>query len=90
MYKLLISVFLAACVAAVPAPDSASNDLDCFEQDNQLYSCFLVKTYVALNKASRMNDFHIVDGVNFVRETPRELLTLLHISLKSFRYIDKK
>ncbi|EFN89941.1 hypothetical protein EAI_15240 [Harpegnathos saltator] len=74
MHRLLILVFLVARVAAGPTLNlnSQSQDQDCLENDNRMYSCFLVKTLVALNKADRSNDIKIIEGITFMRETPME------------------
>ncbi|XP_014475617.1 PREDICTED: uncharacterized protein LOC106744948 [Dinoponera quadriceps] len=74
MHKLLMSIFLAACVAAEPMLGSLHplEGFDCSTTDNHIYSCFLVKTYVALDKAARSGDIKIIDGVTFIREAPME------------------
>ncbi|EZA55597.1 hypothetical protein X777_03852 [Ooceraea biroi] len=74
MNKLLALVLLAACAAAGPTagPAQLSQDLNCLDQDNELFSCVFVKTVSALDRAARSSDFEIIDGVTFVRETPME------------------
>lgn len=77
MNKLLIFGLLAASVAAGPTPVivQSSQDLDCLEHDNALFSCVLVKAISALDRAARSNDIQIIDGVTFVRNAPSELFT---------------
>lgn len=74
--KLVILAFIAASATAVPTSnvDNAplNRDLDCFEQENALFSCVSVKTVSMLDRAARSSDIEIVDGVKFVRETPSE------------------
>ncbi|CAK9795188.1 hypothetical protein ANTPLA_LOCUS272 [Anthophora plagiata] len=76
MYKLVILGLFAVSAMAVPMLDTnnlqLNRDLDCFEQDNSLFSCVFVKTVSMLDRASRSSDIEIVDGVKFVRETPLE------------------
>ncbi|KAK9298822.1 hypothetical protein QLX08_007966 [Tetragonisca angustula] len=76
MNKLVILGLVAASAMAVPMPDSSkvqlNRNLDCFEQENELFSCVFVKTVSALDRAARSSDIEIIDGVKFVRETPIE------------------
>lgn len=76
MNKLVILGLAVASAMAVPMPDSSkvqlNRNLDCFEQENELFSCVFVKTVSALDRAARSSDIEIVDGVKFVRETPSE------------------
>jgi len=74
MNKLLALVLLAAYTAAGPTNVSVqpSQNLDCLEHDNALFSCIFVKTINALNRAARSSDIEIIDGVTFVRDTPME------------------
>lgn len=90
MNKLVILGLLAASAIAVPMPGTANvqlnRNLDCFEQDDALFSCVFVKTVNALNRAARSSDIDIIDGVKFVREIPSEYrlrlfkLAVLHLS----------
>lgn len=76
MNKLVILGFLAASATAVPTSVvnnvQLNRDLDCFEQENALFSCISVKTVSMLDRAARSSDIEIIDGVKFVRETPSE------------------
>ncbi|OAD62713.1 hypothetical protein WN48_06912 [Eufriesea mexicana] len=74
MNKLVILGLLAASTMAVPMPNDVQldRDLDCFEQENALFSCVFVKTISSLSRAARSSDIEIIDGVKFVRETPME------------------
>ncbi|XP_076175209.1 DUF1676 domain-containing protein Osi14 [Ptiloglossa arizonensis] len=77
MNKLAILGFLVASTMAVPMPTDLNSlqpnrDLDCFEQENTLFSCIFVKTVSSLNRAARSNDIEIIDGIKFVRDTPME------------------
>ena len=80
MNKLVILGFLAASATAVPTSVvnnvQLNRDLDCFEQENALFSCISVKTVSMLDRAARSSDIDIIDGVKFVRETPSEFQPL--------------
>lgn len=86
MNKLVILVLLAAPALAVPMPNDAQldRDLDCFEQENALFSCVFAKTISSLDRAARSSDIEIFDGVKFVRETPSEFNILVHLRLRVF------
>jgi len=56
-----------------------SQNLNCLEHDDALFSCIFVKTVGTLNKAARSNDIEIADGVTFVRDTPSKFIYLLQI-----------
>ncbi|PBC33588.1 hypothetical protein APICC_00758 [Apis cerana cerana] len=89
MNKLVILGFLAASATAVPTSVvnnvQLNRDLDCFEQENALFSCISVKTVSMLDRAARSSDIDIIDGVKFVRETPKEKIKVIstrsHLSL---------
>jgi len=75
MDKLLALMLLATCVTAGPTVGPAQ-DLNCLDQDNELFSCIFVKTVSVLDRAARSSDIEIVDGITFVRDTPSKALTL--------------
>ncbi|XP_011646084.1 uncharacterized protein LOC105432820 [Pogonomyrmex barbatus] len=74
MNKFLALTLLATYAVAGPTTVSVqpSQDLDCLEHDNALFSCIFVKTVSVLNKAARSSDINVIDGVTFVRDTPME------------------
>ncbi|XP_060825741.1 uncharacterized protein LOC132912362 [Bombus pascuorum] len=76
MNKIVILCLFATSALAVPTPElnnvELNRNLDCFEQENALFSCMFVKTVGALDRAARSSDIEIIDGVKFVRETPME------------------
>lgn len=79
MNKLLALVLLAACVTAGPTtgPAQQSQDLNCLDQDSELFSCVFVKAVSGLDRAARSSDIEVVDGITFVRDAPSKLF--LHI-----------
>lgn len=89
--KRLLSLVLVACVAAGPMNDPLQEykNLNCFEQNEVIGSCFLVKTINYLNKASRSNDIGVIDGVTFVRNTPSMFVYLFNLSSCDMCYIFK-
>jgi len=74
MDKLLALVLLATCVIAGPTA-GPTQDLNCLDQDNELFSCVFVKAVSVLDRAARSSDIEIIDGITFVRDTPSKALT---------------
>lgn len=79
MNKLLALVLLAAYTVAGPANVQPSQNLNCLEHDNEFFSCIVVKTIGALDRAARSSDIKLVDGVTFVRDVPSKFLYLPYI-----------
>ncbi|XP_066581963.1 uncharacterized protein [Prorops nasuta] len=72
MNKLFMLGLLVASALAVPTPDTISQSLDCLQREDELFSCILVKSANALERAARSADLQLIDGVTFIRETPME------------------
>lgn len=74
MYKLAIVGLFVATAMALPAAQENNQPptgLDCLEED-ALFSCLFVKASTALDRAARSSNINLIDGVTFVRDTPRE------------------
>ncbi|KAL2746248.1 hypothetical protein V1477_004618 [Vespula maculifrons] len=73
MNKFLILGFLVNAAMAVPTSEILQNrELDCFERENELFSCIFVKAATTLDRAARSSDIQLIDGVMFVRDKPME------------------
>lgn len=76
MYKFFIIGLVVAAAAALPAPEAGViqgvKDLDCLEQDEDLFSCLAIKAANSLSRAARSSDIQIIDGITFVKEADGE------------------
>ena len=83
MYKFFIIGVLVAAAAAVPAPETdfvqGVKDLDCLEQDEDLFSCFAIKAANSLSRAARSSDIQLIDGITFVKEADGEFFKICDI-----------
>lgn len=70
MYKYAALFVLLASALAVPAPES---NLDCLQNEDDIFSCVAVKMVSAIDRAARSADVHIIDGITFVKDGPGEL-----------------
>lgn len=74
MYKFAIFGLFVAAAVALPTQDvKQTGALDCL-QEEELFSCLLVKASTALRRAARSSNIDIVEGITFVRDIPSEYL----------------
>ncbi|KAK0164957.1 hypothetical protein PV328_003520 [Microctonus aethiopoides] len=72
MKKFVIFGIFIATALAVPAPEVNNGNLDCLETDESFFSCLAVKANNAIVRAGRSNDFELIQGITFIRDTPME------------------
>ncbi|XP_011505148.1 PREDICTED: uncharacterized protein LOC105367971 [Ceratosolen solmsi marchali] len=74
MYKYITLALLVASALAVPTDksESVAERLDCFQNEDDMFSCMAVKLVSSIERAARSADLNIVDGITFIRDTPLE------------------
>lgn len=79
MKKFVIFGIFIATALAVPTPEVNNGNLDCLETDESFFSCLAVKANNAIVRAGRSNDFELIQGITFIRDTPSKFYIIFCI-----------